>query len=129
MDGFRVFLQLLIEGDAVPIDDIGGLIGVAPSRLIRKGEQIRPQIKAFHHKNKWILDYASDSNDEPEKLLDGLIKLLSGDGCSLGALSEGMDVCVFFAVYKKEFFPPICLRKDQVALLSDMGCRIDFDIY
>jgi len=126
---YEVFLKLIISGEEMSLGEVTEVVGLAPTKLCKRGTQKRPQIATFNEGSRWIYSFCEGENSEPGELLGQFFNVLDERKSVLLELSRKMDICIFFAIYKGGYFPAVCISKRQVEFLNSIGARLDFDIY
>ncbi len=126
---YEVFLDLIISAEEMSLEAVTEAVGLAPTKLCKRGTQKRPQIATFYEGSRWIYSFCEGENREPSELLDDFFRVLDDRKNILLEMSRKMDICIFFAIYKGGFFPAVCISKQQIEFLKSTGARLDFDIY
>lgn len=126
---YKTFLNLIISGEEMSLEEVTEIVGLAPTKLCKRGAQIRPQVATFYEGSRWIYSFCEGENREPGELLNDLSRVLDERKNILLELSRKMDICIFFAIYRGGYFPAVCISKRQVEFLNSIGARLDFDIY
>lgn len=126
---FKVFLDLLITGDAIDLDRISDLIEILPSKLERKGERKNPRVHTYFTKNRWIYHFAKNSDNEPSELIGDFAKTFREKKGALLDISKKMDVCLFLSIYKDSCWPGLILDKNNIVFIYEVGARFEVDLY
>ena len=123
----KMYLRLDIEKFKGDPDEVAKTIGVKPSSVFRKGDQIGTS----KLKCKWnALEYRVDANRsyDLEKLVSSLMGKFKDKRKLKKAISLGKAelVCV---LYTSDRSPVLTLSPAQIKMLADLKCSFSVDYY
>lgn len=118
---------LSVYGDDLDPDEITRLLGVAPTKVCRRGERWRPQLPPART-GMWLLTEPWAS-EEPDRLTSRLLDRLPGDPDCWAALRSRFRVAIGYGISLEDWNRGFSLSAATVARLAVLGVEVGFDIY
>lgn len=118
--------SLRFFGDDLDPDEVTRLLGKAPSKSQRKGDQLSGRVTKT---GAWFLDA---SPRQPGDICGQIAEILEGASEDLGVwmnLSDQFQGDVYCGVFMSERSESLILSVETLAALAKRGLRIQFEIY
>ncbi|GKU83086.1 DUF4279 domain-containing protein [Niallia sp. NCCP-28] len=128
-----VMVCFSIFGDAFPIENISGKLGVLPTTAYKKGELIANRSSSFSRKEtSWDLSTGYQVSCDVNEQLQQILNKLQNKTSVIKEIKENYLVeCKFFIVIKiaNGSTPALYLDKEAIKFASSIEAEFDIDLY
>ncbi|MEB2302118.1 DUF4279 domain-containing protein [Lysinibacillus xylanilyticus] len=133
MDKTQVMVYFSLYGDAFPIDDVTGKLGVTPTEAYKKDDLIPNRSTVCYRKEtSWDLGTGYQVSLDVNNQFQQIIDKLQNKSLIINDIKEAYTLeCKFFiaVIIKEGNTPALYLDKDIIKFAANIEAEIDVDLY